>query len=81
MDELHEFLVLYKIGGAGDPETWLPGSTIRLDAERARLYLDAGLVCAIETTKPLPKVEPVTVEHKPEPESKPAARSRKKDGD
>ena len=67
MEEQYEYLVLYKIGGMGDPQVWLPGSKIRLNAETARLYLAAGLVREIETSKPLPQPEPTTIVHEPEP--------------
>ena len=63
MEEQYEYLVLYKIGGAGDPQVWLPGSMIKLNAERAKLYLAAGLVREIETSKPLPQPESTTIVH------------------
>lgn len=66
-EEQYEYLVLYKIGGAGDPQVWLPGSKIKLNAERAKLYLDAGLVREIETSKPLPQPESTTIVHEAEP--------------
>lgn len=67
MEEQYEYLVLYKIGGMGDPQVWLPGSKIRLNAETARLYLAAGLVREIETSKPLPQPESTTIIHEAEP--------------
>ena len=75
MEELSEYLVLYQIGGAGDPEVWRPGSKIMLTPEKATAYLAAGLVRAIETTKPLPEPEPVTVVHEGQPEA-PTKRKR-----
>lgn len=65
-ERLSEYLVIYQIGGAGDPESWRPGSKILLDEARARLYLEAGLVRAIETTKPLIEIEPATIVHEAE---------------
>ena len=67
MEQLYEYLVLYKIGGAGDKEVWHPGSKIRLNAERAAAHLAAGNIRVIETTKLPPEPEPTTVVHEAEP--------------
>lgn len=62
-----EYLVLVKIGGAGDPEVWQPGSKILLDEERAKAHLLAGNVRPLEQTTP-PQLLPAPVEviHEPE---------------
>ena len=64
MEQQYEYLVLYQIGGSGDAEIWYPGSKIQLSAERAAIYLAAGLVRAIETTLELPQVKSDTIEYK-----------------
>lgn len=52
-----EYLVLTKIGGAGDPEVWLPGSKILLDDARASVHLAAGNITPLDNTV-LPQLLP-----------------------
>jgi hypothetical protein len=80
-EQLYEYLVLYKIGGQGDPEVWHPGSKIKLTADRAAAYLAAGLVREIETSTPLPQPEATTVVHVAEPAVVAEAPKRKGKGD
>lgn len=57
-----EYLVLVRIGGAGDKEIWLPGSRIMLSGERAMAHLAAGNVMAInDTVPPVPATDDMVV--------------------
>jgi hypothetical protein len=57
-----EYLVLVRIGGAGDKEMWLPGSRIMLSGDRAMAHLAAGNVLAInDTVPPVPATDDVVV--------------------
>lgn len=60
-----KYLVLVKIGGAGDPEVWLPGSEILLDEYRARIHLAAGNVRPLDQTVPPAAPAPDQVVHEP----------------
>lgn len=64
-----EYLVLVRIGGAGDPEIWLPGSKITLDDNRARAHLAAGNVRPLDATIPPAAPAPVEIVHEPEQEA------------
>jgi len=44
------YLVIAQIGGPGDKEVWLPGSTIELDDVRAMLHLRAGNIRPMDQT-------------------------------
>lgn len=58
-----EYLVVSKIGGAGDKEVWMPGSIIKMTPERAAIYLETGTIRVIETTVVPPPPEPTTIIH------------------
>lgn len=45
-----EYLVLYQIGGAGDPEIWRAGSGIWLEDDKAAVHLAAGNIAPINKT-------------------------------
>lgn len=45
-----EYLVLYQIGGAGDPEIWRAGSGIWLEDDKAAVHLAAGNIVPINKT-------------------------------
>ena len=70
-----KYLVLYQIGGAGDKEVWRPGSMIELDQNKASIYLEAGLVRAIEvSTPPAAPVSDVVVHDVEDPATTPKAK-------
>jgi len=56
-----EYLVRVKIGGAGDPEVWLPGSRILLTDDEAIPHLQNGNIEAINETQ-APVIEPVSTQ-------------------
>ena len=45
-----EYRVVVQIGGAGDPEVYLPGSSILLDDARAAAHLAAGNIAPLDHT-------------------------------
>lgn len=47
---MQKYLVIVQIGGPGDKEIWLPGSSIELDDMRAALHLRAGNIRPLEQT-------------------------------
>lgn len=59
--EKKEYLVRVQIGGAGDPEIWLPGSRIMLTDEQAIPHLQHGNIEAINETQ-APAIEPVSTQ-------------------
>lgn len=58
-----EYLVLVRIGGAGDPEVWLPGAKILLDDARATAHLAAGNIAPLDHTTPPQLPAPEQVVH------------------
>lgn len=73
-----KYLVLYQIGGSGDKEVWRPGSMIELDQAKAAIYLEAGLVRAIEVSDPpaAPVSDVVVHEAVEEPATTPKAKAK-----
>lgn len=56
-----EYLVRVQIGGAGDPEIWVPGSRIMLTDEQAIPHLQNGNIEPINETQ-APATEPVSTQ-------------------
>lgn len=67
--QVTEYLVIARIGGAGDPEVWLPGSKIKLSADKAALHLASGNIRVIETTVLSPEPAPTAIIHEPPTET------------
>lgn len=68
--QMQEYLVLRKIGGAGDPQMWLPGSKILLDDVAAAAHLRAGNIAPLDHTQPPVEKKPAMTVHRPESEDK-----------
>lgn len=72
-----EYLVIYQIGGAGDPEIWRAGSGIWLEDEQAAVHLAAGNIAPINKTVVPDPPAPDVVIHETVGEDAPKSRKTK----
>ena len=63
---MQKYLVVAQIGGPGDKEIWVPGSTIELDDARAILHLRAGNIRPLDQTVVPEPLETDVMIHEPE---------------